>query len=85
VAGVVVPEVSVGAVAKGVGLLGALYALSGCDLVLGIDDVSSANGPDAGQMIQGVSEDPDSGAAGRGRESSAADGGERDDTDAGTP
>jgi hypothetical protein len=77
--------VNVGAVAKGVGLLGALYLLSGCDLVLGIDDVSSATGPDGGRMIQGVSKDPDSGAAGRGSESLAADSGERDDADAGTP
>lgn len=40
-----------------VGWLGVPLLLAGCDLVLGIDDVSSATGPDSGRMTQGVSED----------------------------
>jgi hypothetical protein len=44
-------------------LLGALSVLSGCDLVLGIDDVSAANGPDSGRMTQGVAQERDSSVA----------------------
>ena len=36
----------------------ALALLTGCDLVLGIDEVSSANGPDGGQRIQAATADP---------------------------
>jgi len=55
-------------------LLASVAALSGCNLVLGIDDVSSANGPDSGQRIFGSTAEPradsggpmsDAGAAGQ--------------------
>ena len=36
----------------------AVTLLAGCDLVLGIDEVSSANGPDGGQRIQASTADP---------------------------
>jgi hypothetical protein len=37
-------------------------ALAGCNLVLGIDDVSSASGPDSGQHVSSVTADPEAGA-----------------------
>lgn len=40
------------------------FALAGCNLVLGIDEVSSANGPDSGQSISSVSTDPEAGTPG---------------------
>lgn len=33
--------------------------LSACNIVLGIDDVSAANGPDSGQRISAATADPD--------------------------
>jgi hypothetical protein len=33
-------------------------ALCACNIVLGIDDVSSANGPDSGQRISGATAEP---------------------------
>ena len=53
------------------GLLGAVAMLGACKLVLGIDDVSSATGPDGGQRAQGVSREPDADAAGTSGDSGA--------------
>jgi len=41
----------------GLVLVAAVF-LAGCDLVLGIDDVSAANGPDASTRIQGQTAEP---------------------------
>ena len=43
---------------------------SGCGLVLGIDEVSSANGPDSGQSFSAATAEPDG--ADAGAESDAA-------------
>jgi hypothetical protein len=50
----------------GAWVIGGLVActLAGCNLVLGIDDVSSANGPDSGQRVSSATADPDAGAPG---------------------
>ena len=39
----------------------AACALAGCNLVLGIDDVSSASGPDSGQQVSSATADPEAG------------------------
>ena len=41
--------------------IGACFAigLCACNLVLGIDDVSAANGPDSGQRVSASTADPD--------------------------
>src|SRR5262245_27101474 len=42
----------------------AIWMLAGCNLVLGIDEVSSANGPDSGQQVSAATADPDAGIPG---------------------
>ena len=47
-------------------------ALAGCNLVLGIDEVSSANGPDSGQRISSATADPEAGTPERAGDDSGA-------------
>ena len=47
-------------------------ALAGCNLVLGIDEVSSADGPDSGQHVSSASTDLEAGAAKGAAEDSGA-------------
>jgi hypothetical protein len=53
-------------------LLASAAALAGCNLVLGIDDVSSANGPDSGQRIFGSTAEPRPDAGGARSDAGAA-------------
>jgi hypothetical protein len=68
--------------ARGVIVLVGAAALCACNLVLGIDDVSSANGPDSGQRISGATAEPTSDAGTPVRDATA--GGQDDPSPAAT-
>ena len=51
----------------------AIWMLAGCNLVLGIDEVSSANGPDSGQQISSATADPEAGVPGHAHDAANAD------------